>query len=200
MTRFRHRCVVTCSLNFRLAFPASLLTLLSLVRNLLTRRSLCVWHETCLIHCVRRPDTAVTIFQRMNPQKCYWRLDFAMFHLDYLSCLLTVLATILVGRKLWTGLVVSGVNSAIVCSSDCTPFNSALFRRIGFASASTRSAFGPGSRNGQTQRRMKNRRRDTTRSKPVLSFHFCRAAYPQPDVSCCKLAQLATSFSDLHHI
>jgi hypothetical protein len=40
---------------------------------------------------------------------------FAMFRLDYLSCLLTVLATILVGRKLWTGLVVSGVNSVIVC-------------------------------------------------------------------------------------
>ena len=38
-----------------------------------------------------------------------------MFRLDYLSCLLTILATILVGRKLWTGLVVSGVNSVIVC-------------------------------------------------------------------------------------
>jgi hypothetical protein len=38
-----------------------------------------------------------------------------MFRLDYLSCFLTVLATILVGRKLWTGLVVSGVNSVIVC-------------------------------------------------------------------------------------
>ena len=39
----------------------------------------------------------------------------AMFRLDYLSCLLTVLATILVGRKMWTGLVVSGLNSLIVC-------------------------------------------------------------------------------------
>jgi hypothetical protein len=38
-----------------------------------------------------------------------------MFRLDYLSCLLTILATILVGRKLWTGLVVSSVNSLIVC-------------------------------------------------------------------------------------
>jgi hypothetical protein len=38
-----------------------------------------------------------------------------MFRLDYLSCLLTVLATILVGRKMWTGLVVSGLNSLIVC-------------------------------------------------------------------------------------
>jgi hypothetical protein len=39
----------------------------------------------------------------------------AMLRLDYLSCFLTVVATILVGKKMWTGLVVSGVNSLIVC-------------------------------------------------------------------------------------
>jgi hypothetical protein len=38
-----------------------------------------------------------------------------VFRLDYLSCFLTVVATILVGRKMWTGLVVSGVNSLVVC-------------------------------------------------------------------------------------
>ena len=38
-----------------------------------------------------------------------------MFRLDYLSCGLTVLATILVGRKSWTGLLVSIVNSVVVC-------------------------------------------------------------------------------------
>jgi hypothetical protein len=38
-----------------------------------------------------------------------------MFRLDYLSCFLTVVATILVGRKMWTGLVISGINSLIVC-------------------------------------------------------------------------------------
>jgi hypothetical protein len=38
-----------------------------------------------------------------------------VFRLDYLSCLLTVLSTVLVGRKSWTGLVVAGVNSAIIC-------------------------------------------------------------------------------------
>jgi hypothetical protein len=38
-----------------------------------------------------------------------------MFRLDYLSCVLTLLATVLVGRKMWIGLVVSGVNSLIVC-------------------------------------------------------------------------------------
>jgi hypothetical protein len=38
-----------------------------------------------------------------------------MFRLDYLSCLLTVVATILLGRKMWTGLVVSALNSLVVC-------------------------------------------------------------------------------------
>lgn len=38
-----------------------------------------------------------------------------MFRLDYLSCFLTVLSTVLVGRKLWTGFVVAGINSAIIC-------------------------------------------------------------------------------------
>jgi hypothetical protein len=38
-----------------------------------------------------------------------------MFRLDYLSCFLTVVATILVGRKMWTGLIVSSANSLIVC-------------------------------------------------------------------------------------
>lgn len=38
-----------------------------------------------------------------------------MFHLDYISCCLTVLATILVGRKQWLGLVVASINSIIVC-------------------------------------------------------------------------------------
>ena len=39
----------------------------------------------------------------------------SMFRLDYLSCLLTVVATILVGKKMWTGFLFSGVNSVIVC-------------------------------------------------------------------------------------
>jgi hypothetical protein len=38
-----------------------------------------------------------------------------MFRLVYLSCLLTVVATILVVREQWAGLVVSAVNSLIVC-------------------------------------------------------------------------------------
>lgn len=38
-----------------------------------------------------------------------------MFRLDYVSCALTVLSTILVGRKLWAGLVVAALNSVIFC-------------------------------------------------------------------------------------
>src|SRR5260370_38768188 len=38
-----------------------------------------------------------------------------MFHLDYLSCFLTVLATILLARKSWIGLLIAIVNSLIVC-------------------------------------------------------------------------------------
>jgi hypothetical protein len=43
------------------------------------------------------------------------RRAVAMFRLDYLSCFFTVVATILIGRKMWTGLVVSGLNSLVVC-------------------------------------------------------------------------------------
>jgi hypothetical protein len=39
-----------------------------------------------------------------------------MFHLDYLSCFLTVLATILLARKSWIGLLIATVNSLIVCA------------------------------------------------------------------------------------
>ena len=39
-----------------------------------------------------------------------------MLHLDYLSCLLTVLATMLLARKSWLGLLIAIVNSLIVCA------------------------------------------------------------------------------------
>ena len=34
-----------------------------------------------------------------------------IIRLDYLSCVLTVLATVLIGKKLWQGWVVAAVNS-----------------------------------------------------------------------------------------
>jgi hypothetical protein len=38
-----------------------------------------------------------------------------MLRLDYISCLLTILSTVLVGKKLWQGWVVAGANSVIIC-------------------------------------------------------------------------------------
>ena len=38
-----------------------------------------------------------------------------MFRLDYISCLLTVVSTILVGRHVWHGWILAGANSAIIC-------------------------------------------------------------------------------------
>ncbi len=35
--------------------------------------------------------------------------------LDYISCLLTVLSTVLVGRRMWQGWIVASANSAIIC-------------------------------------------------------------------------------------
>lgn len=39
----------------------------------------------------------------------------SVFRLDYVSCFLTVLSTVLVGRKLWPGLVIAAVNSVLIC-------------------------------------------------------------------------------------
>ena len=38
-----------------------------------------------------------------------------MLRLDYVSCLLTIISTILVGRKCWEGWMLAGINSAIIC-------------------------------------------------------------------------------------
>ncbi len=38
-----------------------------------------------------------------------------MFRPDTISCLLTVLSTILIGRKQWAGFVFAAVNSMLIC-------------------------------------------------------------------------------------
>ena len=38
-----------------------------------------------------------------------------VLRLDYLSCVLTVLSTVLIGRRNWEGWVLAGINSVIVC-------------------------------------------------------------------------------------
>ncbi len=37
------------------------------------------------------------------------------FRLDYISCILTVLSNVLIGRKIWQGWMVAGANSVVVC-------------------------------------------------------------------------------------
>jgi hypothetical protein len=38
-----------------------------------------------------------------------------VLRLDYISCVLTVVSAILVGRKLWQGWLIAGANSIVVC-------------------------------------------------------------------------------------
>lgn len=38
-----------------------------------------------------------------------------MFRLDYLSCVLTIVSTILVGKRCWEGWVLAAVNSVVIC-------------------------------------------------------------------------------------
>ena len=38
-----------------------------------------------------------------------------VFRLDYLSCVLTILSTILIGKRCWEGWVLAAVNSVIIC-------------------------------------------------------------------------------------
>ena len=38
-----------------------------------------------------------------------------LLRLDYISCLLTIVSTILIGKRLWYGWIVAGVNSLIIC-------------------------------------------------------------------------------------
>ena len=38
-----------------------------------------------------------------------------MLRLDYLSCVLTVISTVLIGKRYWEGWILSSINSVIVC-------------------------------------------------------------------------------------
>ena len=38
-----------------------------------------------------------------------------MLHLDYISCFLTILSTVLIGKRLWYGWIIAGINSLVVC-------------------------------------------------------------------------------------
>ena len=41
-------------------------------------------------------------------------LEPVLQRLDYISCVLTILSTVLIGREQWTGWLVAGINSVII--------------------------------------------------------------------------------------
>jgi hypothetical protein len=38
-----------------------------------------------------------------------------LFRLDYVSCILTVVSTVLLGKRYWEGWILAALNSAIIC-------------------------------------------------------------------------------------
>lgn len=38
-----------------------------------------------------------------------------MLRLDYLSCVLTIISTVMVGKRCWEGWILAGINSVIIC-------------------------------------------------------------------------------------
>lgn len=64
-----------------------------------------------------------------------------MFRLDYLSCFLTVVATILVGARIGPGSFFQESTALSSASLACIPRNMVLFLQTSSAFASTRSTF-----------------------------------------------------------
>jgi hypothetical protein len=68
-----------------------------------------------------RPTSIASSLGPLNCRPDYFELTNTgcqgrkMIRLDYLSCFLTILSTVLVGKKLWQGWVVAGANSVIIC-------------------------------------------------------------------------------------
>ncbi len=99
----------------RLEFPRDSGFELTLpVRHVFSRRTLRarVWHGICIYQRVRRTTES---FKSQGLAKSSKEARVESLHLDYLSCFLSISSTVLVGRKLWFGLIVAIVNSVIVC-------------------------------------------------------------------------------------
>jgi hypothetical protein len=73
-------------------------------------------HRTRFIHSVQRRNRELRTLVLQSGEASIGGSVFAMFHLDYVSCFLTVLATILLARKSWIGLLIAIVNNLIVCA------------------------------------------------------------------------------------
>ncbi len=59
----------------------------------------------------------------MSTSGCKLQIDYAGVQgtrnaepiVDYISCILTIVSTVLIGKKLWQGWVIAGANSIIIC-------------------------------------------------------------------------------------
>ena len=69
-----------------------------------------------------------------------------MLRLDYLSCVLTVISTILVGRRIWEGWVLAAANSVIICVIAAQTSQTGFIPANLFASSSMESTCVPGGR------------------------------------------------------
>jgi len=56
-----------------------------------------------------------------------------VFRLDYLSCVLTIVSTILVGKRCWEGWVLAAVNSVVICVIGVKTAQLGFVQRICFA-------------------------------------------------------------------
>ena len=81
----------------------------------------CVANLNSTLAAPARPTTIVPTRGSLNSKRDdfeltnTWCQERKMLRLDYLSCFLTILSTVLVGKKLWQGWVIAGANSIIIC-------------------------------------------------------------------------------------
>jgi len=61
------------------------------------------------------PDLGASLSFRVKIEDMRSEVLSLVWRLDCLSCVLTVLSTILIGRRCWTGWVLAAVNSLIIC-------------------------------------------------------------------------------------
>jgi len=64
-----------------------------------------------------RYPISVDVYEKRDRLVAYsiWRGASVLFRLDYLSCILTVVSTILLGKRCWEGWILAAINSVILC-------------------------------------------------------------------------------------
>ncbi len=73
-----------------------------------------MYHAETLPSLRTRPSD-ITDCSAPNATNWEGRRWIQVVRLDYLSCVLTILSTILVGKRCWEGWMLAGVNSIVIC-------------------------------------------------------------------------------------